>query len=57
MRGFSVIAIATPRTDDHRSYRMRWRGRVLHFTGDSHVAAVVPSEPRTDILFVSSWQQ
>lgn len=52
---FSVVAVPTPHTDDHRSYRIRWRGRVLHFAGDTDDAATVPSERRIDLLFVTPW--
>lgn len=52
---FAIIAIRTPHTDDHRSYRIRWRGRVLFFTGDTEDPAAVPSEPRIDVLFVTPW--
>jgi glyoxylase-like metal-dependent hydrolase (beta-lactamase superfamily II) len=52
---FTVIAIQSPHTDDHRSYTIRWRGRVLHFTGDTENAAVFPAEPRPDILFATPW--
>lgn len=52
---FAVIAIPTPHTEDHRSYRIRWRGRVLHFAGDTDDASTIPAEPRLDILFVTPW--
>lgn len=54
---FAIVAIPTPHTADHRSYRIRWRGRVLHFTGDTEDAATVPSGPRVDVLFVTPWIQ
>jgi L-ascorbate metabolism protein UlaG (beta-lactamase superfamily) len=44
---FTVIAIQSPHTDDHRSYRIRWRGRVLHFTGDTENSGVFPAESRS----------
>lgn len=50
---FAVIAIQTRHTEGHRSYRIRWRGRVLHFTGDTDDAASVPAAPRLDALFVT----
>lgn len=52
---FAVVALPSPHTDDHRSYRIRWRGRVLHFTGDTEDPDAVPAEPRLDILFVTPW--
>ncbi len=52
---FAIIAIPTPHTDDHRSYRIRWRGRVLFFTGDTEDPSAVPVEPRIDVLFVTPW--
>lgn len=52
---FAVIAVATPHTPDHRSYRVRWRGRVLYFTGDTEAASAVPAAPRIDVLFVTPW--
>jgi glyoxylase-like metal-dependent hydrolase (beta-lactamase superfamily II) len=52
---FAVVALPSPHTDDHRSYRIRWRGRVLHFTGDTEDPTSVPSEPRLDMLFVTPW--
>jgi C-terminal processing protease CtpA/Prc/glyoxylase-like metal-dependent hydrolase (beta-lactamase superfamily II) len=54
---FSVVAIASPHTPDHRSYRVRWGDRVLHFTGDTEESTSVPSSPRLDILFVTPWLQ
>lgn len=54
---FAIIALRTPHTPDHRSYRVRWRGRVLHFTGDTEPAASVPAEPQLDVLFVTPWLQ
>jgi len=52
---FSVIAIPTPHTDDHRSYRIRWRGRVLHFTGDTTDPSSILAGPPIDLLFVTPW--
>lgn len=52
---FAVVALPTPHTDDHRSYRVRWRGLVLMFTGDTEDPAVIAAEPRIDILFVTPW--
>lgn len=54
---FSIVAVPSPHTPDHRSYRIRWRGRVLHFTGDTEDPAAVPSSPRIDVLFVTPWLQ
>ncbi|MFW6089091.1 MAG: MBL fold metallo-hydrolase [Gemmatimonadota bacterium] len=54
---FAVVAIPSAHTPDHRSYRIRWRGRVLHFTGDTEDPATVPSDPRIDVLFVTPWLQ
>jgi glyoxylase-like metal-dependent hydrolase (beta-lactamase superfamily II) len=53
---FSVTAIPTPHTSDHRSYRVRWRGRVLHFMGDTDRASAVPTA-HADVLFVTPWLQ
>jgi glyoxylase-like metal-dependent hydrolase (beta-lactamase superfamily II) len=54
---FSVVGMQTPHTPDHRSYRVRWRGRVLHFTGDTDQASALPPEPYLDVLFVTPWLQ
>ena len=54
---FSVVAIPTPHTPDHRSYRIRWRGRVLHFTGDTEQAGTLPPGPHLDVLFLTPWFQ
>lgn len=53
----AVVAVPTPHTPDHRSYRVRWRGRVLHFTGDTEDVAALASGPRIDVLFVTPWLQ
>lgn len=52
---FAVVTIPTPHTEDHRSYRIRWRGRVLHFVGDSEVPEHLGDGPRIDVLFVTPW--
>lgn len=52
---FQVVAVPTPHTDDHRSYRIRWRGRVLHFTGDTDDGAALLAGPAVDVLFLSPW--
>jgi glyoxylase-like metal-dependent hydrolase (beta-lactamase superfamily II) len=52
---FQVVAVPTPHTDDHRSYRIRWRGRVLHFTGDTEYGAALLAGPRVDLLFLTPW--
>jgi hypothetical protein len=52
---FEVVAVPTPHTDDHRSYRIRWRGRVLHFTGDTEDGAALLAGPRVDLLFLTPW--
>lgn len=52
---FTVVTIPTPHTDDHRSYRIRWKGRVLHFVGDTEVPDHLGSGPSIDILFVTPW--
>lgn len=54
---FAIIAIPTPHTPDHRSYRIRWHGRLLHFTGDTDDVAALPLEPRLDVLFITPWLQ
>lgn len=51
---FAVVAIATPHTEDHRSYRVRWRGRVLHFVGDTEQPESLAGGP-VDLLFVTPW--
>jgi glyoxylase-like metal-dependent hydrolase (beta-lactamase superfamily II) len=53
---FQIVALGTPHTDGHRSYRIHWRGRVLFFSGDTEDAAAVPAD-RVDIAFVSPWLQ
>ena len=52
---FQVVALRTPHTGDHRSYRIRWRGRVLHFTGDTEDAAALLAGPPLDLLFLTPW--
>lgn len=52
---FEVVVVPTPHTPDHRSYRVRWGGRVLHFTGDTEDAARMRDSPTIDILFVTPW--
>jgi hypothetical protein len=54
---FAVVAVPTPHTPDHRSYRIRWRGRIFHFTGDTESADAVLSERAIDVLFVTPWLQ
>lgn len=53
--GFDVVVVPTPHTPDHRSYRVRWGGRVLHFTGDTEDAARLRDSPAIDVLFVTPW--
>ncbi|MGE3617189.1 MAG: MBL fold metallo-hydrolase [Gemmatimonadales bacterium] len=53
--GFSVVAIPTPHIEGHRSYRVRWGGKVLYFTGDTEVPAFLGKAPPIDILFVTPW--
>jgi predicted RecA/RadA family phage recombinase len=53
---FSIVAVRTPHTSDHRSYRVRWRGRVLYFTGDTEQGTLA-SSPHLDVLFLTPWLQ
>ncbi len=52
---FAIVTIPTPHTDDHRSYRIRWRGRIFFFVGDTEDESAIASEPRSDILFITPW--
>ncbi|MEZ4456369.1 MAG: MBL fold metallo-hydrolase [Gemmatimonadales bacterium] len=52
---FSVVVVPTPHSEGHRSYRVRWRGRVLYFSGDTEVPAFLRRAPPIDILFVTPW--
>ena len=52
---FSVVSVATPHTEDHRSYRIRWGGRVLHFVGDTEDPGHLADAPPMDVLFVTPW--
>ena len=52
---FTVVAISTPHTDDHRSYRVSWSGREIYFVGDTEDPESVPPEPRLDLLFITPW--
>lgn len=52
---FDVIAVPSPHTDDHRSYRIRWGGRVLHLTGDTEDPASLAQGPAVDLLFITPW--
>lgn len=52
---FDVVTIATPHTDDHRSYRIRWGGNVFHFTGDTEDPRHLQASPPIDVLFITPW--
>ncbi len=52
---FAIVAVQTPHTDDHRSYRIRWRGRVLYFVGDTEDAKHLLEQPPLDLLFITPW--
>ena len=52
---FHVVAIPTPHTDDHRSYRVRWGGHVLHFVGDTEDPSSLATGPPIDLLFITPW--
>ena len=52
---FSVVAVRTPHTPEHRSYRIRWRGRVLYFTGDTEDIARLTAQPPLDVVFITPW--
>lgn len=52
---FDVIAIPTPHTPDHRSYRIRWRDKIVHFAGDTESPAQLAAGPRADVLFITPW--
>lgn len=52
---FEVVAVPTPHTADHRSYRIRWGGHVLHVTGDTEDDARLRDSPAIDVLFVTPW--
>lgn len=54
---FGVVVVPSPHTEDHRSYRIRWRGRVLHFSGDTDQISAVPADPYIDVLFTTPWLQ
>ena len=52
---FSVLAVPTPHTEDHRSYRIRWRGRVFHVTGDTEATDHLVGSPPVDVLLATPW--
>jgi L-ascorbate metabolism protein UlaG (beta-lactamase superfamily) len=52
---FSVIALATEHIPEHRSYRIRWRDRVIFLTGDAEDPAALAGQPALDVLFTSPW--
>lgn len=52
---FAVVVLPTPHTNDHRSYRIRWQGLVLHFVGDTEDPSTLLSTPVPDVLFVTPW--
>jgi L-ascorbate metabolism protein UlaG (beta-lactamase superfamily) len=52
---FAVVTIPTPHTEDHRSYRVRWRGKVLHFVGDTEVPSHLGDGPPIDLLLITPW--
>lgn len=54
---FAIVVIPSSHTEDHRSYRVRWREQVLHFSGDTEQVNSVPGEPYIDVLFVTPWLQ
>jgi L-ascorbate metabolism protein UlaG (beta-lactamase superfamily) len=54
--GLMVTPVTTPHANvDHRSYRVEWRGRRFHFTGDTEVPTAVLAERGLDIAFVTPW--
>ncbi len=52
---FDVVVLPTPHTADHRSYRIRWRNRLLHFVGDTESPDELIAGPRSDVLFITPW--
>ncbi|MEZ4425266.1 MAG: MBL fold metallo-hydrolase [Gemmatimonadota bacterium] len=52
---FDVVALRTPHTPDHQSYRLRWRGRVVHATGDTEDPSALEGSPDLDVLFITPW--
>jgi hypothetical protein len=52
-----MVVIPSSHTVDHRSYRVRWQGRVLHFPGDTDQVNAVPGDQHIDVLFVTPWLQ
>lgn len=52
---FEIIAIPTPHTDDHRSYQIRWHGRVLQAVGDTEDPGSLRQGPPPDVLFITPW--
>ncbi len=52
---FAIVAVRTPHTDDHRSYRIRWRGRVLYFVGDTEDPPLLLQQDAVDVLFITPW--
>jgi len=52
---FHVVALGTPHTPDHRSYRVRWGGRIFHFTGDTEDPSSLRASPPLDVLFITPW--
>lgn len=52
---FGIVAVPTPHTDGHRSYRVRWRSRVLYLPGDTEDAGALARQPPLDVLFLTPW--
>lgn len=52
---FTVVVLPTHHTEDHRSYRIYWRGRILHFSGDSEVVDHLSDIDNLDLLFITPW--
>ena len=52
---FNVVALPTKHTVEHQSYRIYWRGRVLHFSGDAQVVDRLSDLPELDLLFITPW--
>lgn len=52
---FAVVSIPTPHTPDHRSYRIRWRGRVFLFAGDTELPGPLEHSPPVDVFFLPPW--
>ncbi len=52
---YTVVALPSEHIPGHRSYRIRWKGRVLFFSGDAQNPDVLSGQPDFDVAFITPW--